>query len=220
MTKYSGIWAVIPVKELRNAKQRLAAVLSPETRQRLVLAMLEDVLRAVTAAPTLAGVVVVTVDADATALAERFGARVITEGAQAGHTGAVTSAQQMLSAAGAQAMLTIPGDVPLVTTGEISALLQAAAEPRCFCIVPAHDERGSNAVLCSPPDLVSLRFGDDSFVPHLGAARDAGVCPKVLRFPGIALDIDNPADVQTFLETASQTATRELLSAEAGQART
>ena len=218
MTTYSGVWAVIPVKELRNAKQRLAAVLSAETRQRLVLAMLEDVLRAVTAARTLAGVAVVTVDPDATALAERFGARIITEGAQAGHTGAVTSAQQILSAAGAQAMLTIPGDVPLVTTDEISALLQAATEPPCFCIVPAHDERGSNAVLCSPPDLVSLRFGDDSFVPHLAAARNAGLCPKVLRLPGIALDIDNPADLQAFLRTASRTATRELLSADVGQA--
>ena len=68
-----------------------------------------------------------------------------------------------------------------------------------FTIVPAHDELGSNAVLCAPPAAVPLRFGDDSYFPHLAAARRCGIEPTIVRLPGIALDIDHPADLRMFL---------------------
>ena len=44
----------------------------------------------------------------------------------------------------------------------------------------------------SPPDAVQLRFGEDSFRPHLAAAGAAGFVPAVVPLPGIALDIDGP----------------------------
>jgi len=81
-----GLWAVVPVKERVAAKERLAPILRPEARQALALAMLEDVLAAVTAAPGIAGLLVVTVDAEAGELAARYGARVTELGAP-GHTG-------------------------------------------------------------------------------------------------------------------------------------
>ena len=55
-----GVWAVVPVKELDRAKERLAAVLPPERRRALMLAMLEDVLTALAATPGLDGLAVVT----------------------------------------------------------------------------------------------------------------------------------------------------------------
>jgi 2-phospho-L-lactate guanylyltransferase len=57
----------------------------------------------------------------------------------------------------------------------------------------------------SPPDVVPLRFGDDSFFPHLEAARGRGIAPTVLHLPGIALDIDNPADLAHFVALGSRT---------------
>jgi hypothetical protein len=60
------LWAVVPVKERDRAKERLAPLLPPEMRQALALAMLEDVLAALTSAAGLAGLLVVTVDPAAT----------------------------------------------------------------------------------------------------------------------------------------------------------
>ena len=68
-----------------------------------------------------------------------------------------------------------------------------------FTIVPARDELGSNAVLCSPADAVPLRFGDNSFFPHLDAAKAHGIEPEVVHLPRIALDIDTPEDLALFL---------------------
>ena len=201
----SGIWVVVPVKETEGAKQRLASVLSAKQRQQLALAMLEDVLAALAEATGVAGVALVTIDPDAVSLAGRYGAECWPDGARNGHTGAVMAAARRLARAGAAGMLTVPGDIPLLTAGEIEQLLAAHRAAPAFTIAPSHDEMGSNAVLMSPPDAVPLRFGDDSFVPHLAVAEARGIAPTVLHLPGIALDIDNPADLAHFVRLGSRT---------------
>ena len=62
----------------------------------------------------------------------------------------------------------------------------------------------------SPPDAVPLRFGEDSFFPHLAAARARGIEPLVVRHPGIGMDIDNPVDLVTFLNMSPSVRTRTL----------
>jgi 2-phospho-L-lactate guanylyltransferase len=208
------LWAVVPVKERVSAKERLAPMLRPETRQALALAMLEDVLAALTATPGIAGLLVVTVDPAAARLAASYGARLIEMGARDGHTGAVAAAVRLLAAEGRAGMLTLPGDIPLVTPAEIARVLEAHPAGPSFTIVPSHDERGSNAIACSPPDAVPLRFGDNSFYPHLQAAEVCGIRPNVLHLRGIALDIDNPEDVVSFMRTESPTRAWAVLSEE------
>jgi len=209
----SDIWAVVPVKELDQAKQRLAPSLPPARRRDLMIAMIEDVLAALAAAPGLAGLLVVTVDPAAQALAERYGARCSGIGARDGHTGAVAAAADLLLEEGRGGMLTVPGDIPLATADEIGRLLAAHPPAPSFTIAPSHDERGSNAVICSPPNAVPLRFGDDSFLPHLAAARARGIEPTILRLPGIALDIDNPEDVARFARLGGHTRAGAVLAA-------
>jgi 2-phospho-L-lactate guanylyltransferase len=85
------IWAILPVKELDGAKQRLSPHLAPDLRRALMQVMIGEVLEALLAARGLAGVMLVTLDPWATALAGRLGARVTTEGARDGHTGSVTA---------------------------------------------------------------------------------------------------------------------------------
>ncbi len=117
-------------------------------------------------------------------------------------------------------MLTLPGDIPLVTADEIGQVVAAHRPAPSFTIVPSHDEGGSNAILLSPPDAVPLRFGVDSFFPHLRAAEAQGIRPTVLRLPGIALDIDNPEDLAAFAPPAvADRATRALLAENAMLAR-
>jgi 2-phospho-L-lactate guanylyltransferase len=202
------LWAVVPVKERDRAKERLSALLSPAARQDLALAMLEDVLAAIAVTAGLAGLLVVTVDPAARRLAQQYGAHILEKGARDGHTGAVAAAAQLLTAEARDGMLTVPGDIPLVTADEISEVLKAHRAAPSFTIVPSHDERGSNAVALSPPDAVPLRFGPDSFYPHLRAAEACGIRPTVLRLPGIALDIDNPEDLVAFMRRSSLTRTR------------
>ena len=193
----TGIWAVVPIKEFAGAKQRLSARLAPDQRQKLARIMATSVLAALACARDLAGIAVVTIDPEATRLAQSFGARIITDGAGDGHTGAVDAARRTLSAEAG--ILTLPGDIPLVTAEEIEALLAATDLAPAFTIVPAHDKLGSNAVLCMPPLLVPLRFGEDSYYPHLAAARAVGIEPTILELPGIGMDIDHPADIDRFL---------------------
>jgi 2-phospho-L-lactate/phosphoenolpyruvate guanylyltransferase len=206
----SGVWAVVPVKEFEGAKQRLSSALSPDERRLLATTMLEDVLEAVSAVKELAGVLVVTVDPVATSLAKRYGARIVTQGALEGHTGAVTAVARLLVHEGRGGMMTMPGDIPRLSPAEIAATLAAHQAAPSFTIVPAHDDLGSNAVVCSPPDAVPLRFGEDSFYPHLDAARARGIEPLIVRQPGIGMDIDNPVDLVTFLKMSPTVRTRTI----------
>jgi 2-phospho-L-lactate guanylyltransferase len=207
------IHAVVPIKETSDAKRRLAGVLCAARRQELALAMFEDVLATLTGVRELAGIVVVTVDPAAATIAARYGARVSNAGAREGHTGAVAAAARELAA---QSMLTLPGDIPLVEADDIRHLIDVHRHAtgrgaRAFTIVPARDERGSNTILCSPAAAVPLRFGVDSFLPHLAAARRCAIEPTVVRLPRIALDIDTPDDLSLFLAAPSPTRTRALL---------
>lgn len=202
------IWAVVPVKETALAKQRLAEMLPAAVRRELALAMCEDVLAALAAVSELAGIAVVTADAAAREIAARYGASIWAEGAHGGHTGAVAAAARRLAG---QGMLTVPGDVPLVQPSDIQAVLASRADGPGFTIVPARDRRGSNAILCAPADAVPLRFGDDSFLPHLAAAQACGFAPVTLHLPRIALDIDRPDDLVELLRAPATTRAQALL---------
>jgi 2-phospho-L-lactate guanylyltransferase len=211
-----GICAVVPVKETDKAKERLAQTIAAERRQQLAFAMLEDVLAALAATAELASILVVTVDPAAALIAARYGARVSAASAAEGHTAAVACAAQQL-AGKRLGMLTVPADIPLVQTQDIRELLVAHrsswdASGRAFTIVPAHNQRGSNALVCSPADAVRLRFGEDSFFPHVAAAKENGIEPVVLRLPRIALDIDTPDDLAALIAAGpSNSHTFELL---------
>ena len=217
MSDPAEVWAIIPVKETHGAKQRLAPVLSAPLRQKLALAMLEDVLDAVTAVKGLGGVILVTIDPQAIVLARSYGAQTIAEGAHDGHTGAVIAGARHLIAHGRNTMLTVPGDLPLVTAAEIEQLIAAHGLGRAFTIAPAHDDLGSNAILMSPPDAVPLRFGEDSFFPHLAAARASGIEPCVMRLPGVAFDIDNPQDLHHFARLGTRTCAGRLVAEHANE---
>jgi 2-phospho-L-lactate guanylyltransferase len=204
------VWACVPVKGFTGAKSRTGSILTPVQREALAATMLEDVLSALAGASRLVGILVNTIDPVAASLASRYGARVVTEGALDGHTGAVNGMARVLVAERMGALLTVPGDIPLLTSAEIDTVVSSCLAAPSFTIVPAHDELGSNAVLCAPPFSVPLRFGDDSYFPHLMAAREQGIEPTIVRLPGVGLDIDHPADLRAFMAVRPRTPTRTL----------
>jgi 2-phospho-L-lactate guanylyltransferase len=201
---------LIPVKNLSAAKQRLAAILEQERRTLLARAMLQDVLVAVAAVPSRPPVMVVTSDAFAESLARQHGFQVLEDPDNPGETGAIEMATRAAEAAGAGFTLVLPGDIPLVTAAEIRSVLDAAPQ-RGTVFVRAADGRGTNAVLRRPASLFPLRFGNDSFLPHLAAAQATGLPVEMLDAPGIALDIDRPDDLAQLLAHPATTATQRLL---------
>ena len=211
------MWAVLPVKGLDGAKQRLGAVLTPRQRRDLSRAMVEDVLEALSAVRTLDGIAVVSRDPAVAAMAERYGARVVFERRSRGQTAAVTAAAGILAAEGADGVLAVPGDVPLAGAAEIERVIAAhTAAPfsvPSMTIVPARDARGSNCVVCSPPDAVPFQFGEDSFRRHLDVAQARGVPSRTLRLPGLGLDIDTPADLAVLLDRPGRARTPVYLKA-------
>ena len=194
------IAALIPAKGFANAKQRLSAWLSAEERALLAETMLRDVLAETLAAQGLEAVYVVTGNARVRAIADALGARVIVEEQENGETGAVTFALAELKRRGFEAALVIPADMPLARAADIeSVVAQAPARNRFALLAPSHDRMGTNALLLAPPDAIALRFGYDSFTYHVEQAVDRGVPLKLVENERIALDIDEPQDLERFL---------------------
>lgn len=200
---------LVPVKDLGNAKQRLAAALDQSTRTELAHAMLHDVLDALSKLENVA-VALVTSDGFALGLADNYGFEVISDPANKSETAAIEMATQVCGARGIPDTLVIPGDVPLVTAQEVSGILAAAPE-RGSVLVPSGDQRGTNAAYRSPAGLFPLRFGNDSFQPHLAAARATGLPCTVLELPGIALDIDTLDDLVQLTAFPGETRSQQLV---------
>jgi len=196
------ISAVIPAKGFVNAKQRLSAVLSAAERALLAETMLRDVLNETLAARGLEAVYVVTGDPRVREIAAAAGARVIIEQQENGETGAVTFALAALKRRGMDAALVIPADMPLVRAADIEAVIAEAVarDPAPFALlVPSHDRMGTNALLLAPPVIIVLRFGYDSFAYHLRQVADRELPVRVMENERIALDIDEPNDLERFL---------------------
>lgn len=201
---------LVPVKNLDHAKERLSPVLSRAERRALAEAMLQDVLEALAKVNHHTRVGVVTGDSFAAALAQRHGFAVIADPGNRGESDAIAQATEACIAQGEDSTLVIPGDVPLLQVQDVEQVL-AAAPPQGSVLVPGWDGRGSNAVWRRPAGLFPLRFGNDSFEPHLRAAQATGMPCIVLRLSRVGLDVDNPADLGRLLETEGNSRSQQLL---------
>jgi 2-phospho-L-lactate/phosphoenolpyruvate guanylyltransferase len=201
---------LVPVKNLSSAKQRLAAVLDQAARTKLAQAMLEDVLTALHSWVGRPQVAMVTSDVYATSLATRFGFEIIPDPVNPGETGAIEMATHRCVERGEESTLVIPADIPLIKAEELKEILERAPA-KGSVLVPAGDGRGTNAAFRRPADLFPLRFGNDSFKPHLAVAQATGMPCVVLNLPGIAVDVDNPSDLQELLNLPGDTRAQRLL---------
>ncbi|MBX9588098.1 MAG: 2-phospho-L-lactate guanylyltransferase [Hyphomonadaceae bacterium] len=190
-------WAIVPVKSLDAAKQRLKAVLPLEARRRLMRVMLEDVLATLGQVEGLGPVLVVTPDALVAELAASAGAHVLREAEDRGHSAAAIAGFRQAQARGATRALTLPADAPLVTAAELDSLIafDAGLTGPHLTLVPAHDGDGTNGFLASPPELMAPSFGPGSFARHRADAAGRRIACHVHELPGLALDIDAPGDL-------------------------
>jgi 2-phospho-L-lactate guanylyltransferase len=200
---------LVPVKSLKQAKQRLAAILDQAARTELAQAMLLDVLETLGTWPNRPEVALVTCDALALELASRYGFEVFADHANTGETDAIAMATNVCEKRGIDSTLVIPADIPLMESWELERILEAAPE-RGSVLVPAGDGRGTNAAFRRPAGLFPLRFGNDSFKPHFAAAQASGQPCMVLTLPGIAVDVDNPSDLKQLAALPGETRAQRL----------
>jgi 2-phospho-L-lactate guanylyltransferase len=193
---------LLPVKNLAKAKQRLAAVLDQPSRTELAQAMLTDVVAAIAA---FAGdeVALATSDPFAVELAARYCFEVIRDEANVSETDAVEMATRVCEARGVQHTLVLPGDIPLIEAADLRAIYDASPDAGSV-LVPSTDKRGTNAVLRRPASLFPLRFGNDSFMPHLAVAIATNRSCVVLSLARIGLDIDTPDDLRELAQAAGE----------------
>ena len=194
--------ALIPVKGFSNAKQRLSPLLAAADRELFAEVMFRDVLKQVLKARGLVETYVVTGDNKVAEIAASLGAQLIREKVEKGETDAVDFARGELKQLGREAVLIIPGDMPLVRSADIEEVLAQVPEGAGFpfaLLVPSHDRMGTNALLLAPPDIIKLRFGYDSFTYHMSQVSAQGLPLRFIENERLALDIDEPKDLERFL---------------------
>ena len=206
----SSLWAVVPVKEIWHSKQRLSDVLFADERERLVRAMLRDVLNVLMAAP-VADVIVVTRDGGLGDFAREWGAEIVAEEEEGDLNAALAIAAAHLVRTGAGGMLVVPGDVPAVTVTEIATLVESHGTAPAVTIVPDRRGQGTNALAASPPDLLPFLFGEGSFDRHVAAAQTLGLDARVLELGGLQIDIDVEADLDDLAQRVPGAATADVL---------
>ena len=186
--------AILPIKSLDAAKQRLAEELDPAPRRSLVEAMFSDSLVALRRARSIDQVLVVTADHGAQRIAGGYGAGVV-EDSDLGHNDAAQRGIVRAIELGATRVLLVPGDCPLLDPAEVDALVaRPVAEPSVL-VVPDRHGTGTNALLLTPPDALPPAFGEGSHDRHLAHAQAAGVPAQTVVVDSLAMDVDTPEDL-------------------------
>lgn len=198
--------AVIPVKVLGEAKQRLNTTLGAD-RRTITLAMLRDVLCAVAASQRIARVAVVTADVEVARVARDLGARVIDEHEPRGMNGAIKLGMKHVQQVGGGYAVILPADIPLATGAELDRLLQLhETEQRnggnsVIGITPSADGRGTNLLCLDTNRDFQICYGPNSYSLHLERALQSNCRSMTLDSLPLSLDIDNRADLQLFIQT-------------------
>lgn len=192
--------AILPIKTLDAAKQRLAEELDSGPRRALVEAMFSDVLVALRRCERLERLLVVTRDHGAQRIAAGYGA-VVVDDDDRGHSAAAARGIARARDLGMERALLIPGDCPLLDPKELDALIDRRVRPPSVLIVPDRHGTGTNALLLTPPDALEPSFGRGSHQRHRQLADAAGVRAETVEVPSLALDLDTPEDL-TAVEAA------------------
>jgi 2-phospho-L-lactate guanylyltransferase len=190
-------WVVVLIKDFDSAKQRLRPALG--TRSRRALARRNAHL-AVLAAAAGDHVLVVAGSEEVAETAAAWGANVLLEPREEGQNAAAARGIDSARQAGAQAVLLLSSDLPLVTPQSVSQLLREAArlQPPVAVAVPAIGRGGTNALYLNPPDAIGLHFGDDSLAKFQEDAESRGVGFALHHSDAMALDLDEPSDLERF----------------------
>ena len=192
------IWAIVPVKKFALSKSRLSSVLAPDERAQVSREFLVHTLEVLAQVPQIQATLVVSRDPAALVLARERGARALKESGTSNLNFALTLAAETAISGGAEAVLVLPTDLPLLSPDDVRELTKLQGHGLQIAIAPDRHEKGTNALFFAPPGGLAFAFGADSFAQHKFLAQAFGARLRICRLPGVALDVDGPEDWQMF----------------------
>jgi len=193
--------ALVPVKRLEESKSRLLARMPDEKRHALTLAMLEDLLQALSRTPSISRIAVTTPDPVVAERAAAAGAEILMR-PEPGLNAALEDGRERLVGNGEDAILFVLGDVAGALPEDFEHLVSEAerdGKPGVW-LAPSLDG-GTSALLHRPPGLIPCLFGRDSAKRHREATSEAGVAYHEIVLPSLAIDLDQPEDLDAFMAT-------------------
>lgn len=202
---------VVPVKNPSTAKQRLADLLNAVQRKSLALALFDHVLRTLIKFIDKCGILVVTDSDEMIQRASQLGVQTLFEKNPHGETVAVQRATLWSCENGFDRQIVIPGDLPCLAEEDIQTLLFLPALSPSVVLCPATDDDGTNAIMTTPSDILTFRFGAQSFPDYVAQANSKHIPCHILHLPSLVLDLDTPEDVKTFLEQETHSPVYQLL---------
>lgn len=192
------IWAIAPVKPFREAKSRLAAILSADERAQLSRDFLLHTLDVLSQVRAVTRSLVVSRDTAALQLARKHGAFTVTESGSPELNAALTRATDVSVSFGADAVLVLPSDLPLVTADDVLALIQSAPPGPGMVIAPDRHADGTNALFVRPSRAIPYQYGAHSFARHVKLAQDNHLAVEICRLISFGLDVDLPEDFELY----------------------
>jgi 2-phospho-L-lactate guanylyltransferase len=187
-----SIQILIGLKRLSLAKQRLMPQLSLAQRRDMMIGMLTTAAAAARASQ-LGPVALATSEPDAPSLADALHVDLVSDGGLPWNEGLVHALHRL--GGHPAAVLYLAGDLPLVQPQDLLAFIAAAPSPGVG-VARARD-RGTNALLVSPPRVFAPMFGRPrSSAVHHDAAAALGLACRVIDIAGLALDVDTIEDAR------------------------
>ena len=213
------IWALIPVKSLKDSKRRLAHLLPVEQRTGLIQSLLQHELMVLAEVPAITKVLIISSDPSVWRLARQFAAQIEKEPEPQGLNLAVTRGLAVAAENGAAAVLVIPVDLPFITPSDVTTIVNAGmgsehtldpliSQPlqqvygyngkngtdRVMAICSDEDEDGTNGLFLKPASDFQFHFGPGSFNFHILEAQKRGITIRTVSTPGLQFDLDNEKD--------------------------
>jgi 2-phospho-L-lactate/phosphoenolpyruvate guanylyltransferase len=208
-----NLWLIIPVKPLVQGKSRLSSLLSPSERAQLNRVLLEQTLKIAISVDMLAGVVVISRDPLVQQFANEQGVMVLAEETVTEETvtgdgadpdallnRALSQARHAATRQGADAILVLPVDLPLLTAAEIRTFYEAGRRLGRGMVITASEDGGTNGLFLCPPHAIEFAYGPQSFHRHIHAAQESALPIEIIHSPALALDLDLPQDLLRWQE--------------------
>ncbi|CAA0087948.1 2-phospho-L-lactate guanylyltransferase [Halioglobus japonicus] len=194
--------ALLPLKDLVQAKTRLSGLLRPSERRALAQAMAEDVLEVLATHSEITGVTLVSDDPGAEMLATKYGAECWSENSLdcRGLNPLMQRATARLLATSEEPLLVLHCDLPLLTVADISAALASQHDLDGLVVACDQQGRGTNLLAFTAHCVPQFCFGINSCSEHERSARRAGFPVEILQRSGIACDVDEPADLECVMD--------------------
>jgi len=195
-----NIWVIVPLKPLNRSKSRLAPVLNIAQREALSREMFERTLVTLKQVKNIGGILVVSRDTAALALARSFEVQTLQESGAPELNASLTRATQAVIDLNANGVLIVASDIPLFQAEDIDAMIEMADSAPSVVIATDRRRDGTNAMLVRPPGLFPYAYGPGSLHKHVEAGEKAGAEIHMYDSSTLALDVDIPEDLDLYRE--------------------